>query len=135
MTLSAMVGVIYPPIIVVVNGVRDGYWLGLRPVPALLLYGLAFLCLCGWGALIVVPVRARRATVKVARAARAARAASAAVAMRRLERGTETEPPTSGANSFSEGPACSLRVCEQRGLLAAPALQRLSTSPLRRWLP
>jgi hypothetical protein len=75
---SAFNGLVYLPAVAWARGVRHGYQLGLRPVPAVLLYAAAFLCACGMGALAMIPVRARRATGKVARAARAASARAAA---------------------------------------------------------
>jgi hypothetical protein len=77
---SAGMGWIYPPVIVVVRGLQHGYWLGLSPVPAVLLYAAGFLCACLQGVLTLIPVRIRRATGKVARAAREASAQAAAEA-------------------------------------------------------
>ena len=71
---------IYPPIIVIERAVQHGYWLGLSTVAAVPLYAATFVWVCGWGALILAPVRNRRATRKVARAARAASAQAAAEA-------------------------------------------------------
>jgi hypothetical protein len=77
---SVGVGLIFPPIFVVVRGVQHGYWLGLSPVPAVLLYAAGFLCACVQGVLTLIPVHIRRVTGKVARAARAASARAAAEA-------------------------------------------------------
>ena len=57
---------------------KHGYWLGLSPAAAVLLYTATFLWTCGWCALSLIPVRNRRAAGKVARAARAASAVAAA---------------------------------------------------------
>jgi len=68
----------WPAILVVQRAVKHGYWLGLSPVAAVLLYTATFLWTCGWCALSLIPVRNRRAAGKVARAARAASAVAAA---------------------------------------------------------
>jgi len=67
----------WPAILVVQGAVKHGYWLGLSPVAAVLLYTATFLWTCGWCALSLIPVRYRRAAGKVARAARAASAVAA----------------------------------------------------------
>ena len=70
---------------------KHGYLLGLSPVAAVLLYTATFVWTCGWCALSLLPVRNRRATVKVARAARAASAQAAAAAT--TAGATPTGPP------------------------------------------
>ena len=70
----------WPAILVARGAVKHGYLLGLSPVAAVLLYTATFVWTCGWCALSLLPVRNRRATVKVARAARAASAQAAAAA-------------------------------------------------------
>jgi Protein of unknown function (DUF2510) len=62
----------WPAILLVQRAVKHGYWLGMSPVAAVLLYTATFLWTCAWCALSLFPVRNRRAARKVARAARAA---------------------------------------------------------------
>jgi hypothetical protein len=81
MALLAAIYGSFLPIIVIVRGVQHGYWLGLNEVAAILLYAATVLWTCGSSALILLPVRHRRVTAKVARAARAASAQAAATAV------------------------------------------------------
>jgi hypothetical protein len=89
----------YPAILVVVKGLEHGGWLGMKPAGAILLYTFTCLWTCGGGAVVLFPVRVRRATVKVARAARAASARATAVEAAAVEAtaeaATEAQPAAS----------------------------------------
>jgi hypothetical protein len=67
----------FPAILVVGRALAHGGWLGMKPVAAVCLYAVACLWTCAGWAVVLFPVRVRRATVKVARAARAASARAA----------------------------------------------------------